>query len=365
MIKALKRYNISIKNYRWFISIHANKCLSLIVFIIGGCEMNLRLETYRSGRDIPPIGGKSLFHSKELFLLFEETRGYTPYMVVVYDDDRYLMHILAVIQRDKYFFSHSLVRRCEVFDCGDFDSSVTNREELFGIALKYLTDLVSRYSFLIEFRNLADARFGYKSFRDNGYFPINWMRVYNSLHGDKTIDKRLSPSRIRQVRKGLRNGAEVGEASSETEIGAFARMLRHVYSSHIRKYFPDKTFFYNVYHHTLHSGLVRIFVVRYKDKVIGGSVCLYSKSTAYLWFSGGMRKTYSAQYPGVLAVWKAMTDAQERGYRHFEFVDVGLPFKRHGFREFVLRFGGKQSSTRRWFRFRWGWLNNLFVWLYS
>ena len=70
----------------------------------------------------------------------------------------------------------------------------------------------------------------------------------------------------------------------------------------------------------------RIFIVTYKDKVIGGSVCIYSNNSAYLWFSGGMRKTYALQYPGILAVWQALHDAKERSYRHLEFMDVGLPF---------------------------------------
>jgi len=45
-------------------------------------------------------------------------------------------------------------------------------------------------------------------------------------------------------------------------------------------------------------------------------------------------------------------------------MDVGLPFRKHGYRDFVLRFGGKQSSTRRWFRISWPWLNNLLVKFY-
>lgn len=57
-----------------------------------------------------------------------------------------------------------------------------------------------------------------------------------------------------------------------------------------------------------------------------------------------MRKTYALQYPGILAVWQALRDAKERGYRHLEFMDVGLPFHKHGYREFVLRFGGNKSA---------------------
>ena len=108
----------------------------------------------------------------------------------------------------------------------------------------------------------------------------------------------------------------------------------------------------------------KIFIVKYKERVIGGSVCIYSNKNAYLWFSGGLRKSYAPQNPGVLAVWIALKDAFDNGYKHLEFMDVGLPFKKHGYRDFVLRFGGRQSSTRRWFRFRWHWLNKLFTRIY-
>jgi hypothetical protein len=74
-----------------------------------------------------------------------------------------------------------------------------------------------------------------------------------------------------------------------------------------------------------------------------------------------MRKLYAMQHPGILAVWAALKDAFDRGISHLEFMDVGLPFRRHGYRDFIIRFGGKQSSTRRWFKFRVGWINRLLI----
>ena len=114
--------------------------------------------------------------------------------------------------------------------------------------------------------------------------------------------------------------------------------------------------------HSSHCG--RIFIIRYKNKIIGGSVCLFSGEDAYLLFSCGMRKTYPLQFPGVLAVWGAMLYAREHGYAHFEFIEAGLPFKKYGFRDFMLRFGGKQMSSRRWFHVRWNWLNRLLIKIY-
>ena len=68
---------------------------------------------------------------------------------------------------------------------------------------------------------------------------------------------------------------------------------------------------------------------------------------------------------GFLPYGKHWMMPKQRGYRHLEFMDVGLPFRKHGYREFVLRFGGKQSSTRRWFRFRWNWLNRVLIKMYE
>jgi hypothetical protein len=45
-------------------------------------------------------------------------------------------------------------------------------------------------------------------------------------------------------------------------------------------------------------------------------------------------------------------------------MDVGLPFQKNPFREFILRFGGKEQSTYRWFRFGIRWINRLLTWLY-
>lgn len=58
--------------------------------------------------------------------------------------------------------------------------------------------------------------------------------------------------------------------------------------------------------------LAKVFLVKYKGKIIGGSICLFSKESAYLWFSGGMRKTYAFLYPGILAVWAPITYAYEK-----------------------------------------------------
>ncbi len=327
--------------------------------------MALKLTTYRNGSQLPDLPGSDTFHSTDLFHIYEATPGYSPVLVVASEQGKTVAKLLAVVRKSVRLFPPAIIKRCEVYGTGEYFDNALDKESVFARMLERLTREALPDAFLIEFRNLNNSLFGYKAFRQNRYFPINWLRVRNSLHSVMRAEERFSSSRIRQIRKGLKNGATVREAFNAGEIKQFALMLRHIYSSKVRRHFPSLRFFEQLNAQPLIGRRSKIFVVLYKQKIIGGSVCIYSDDSAYLCFSGGMRKTYALQYPGILAVWKAIDDAKQHGYRHLEFMDVGLPFHRHGYREFVLRFGGKQISTRRWFRFRWEWLNRLLTLFYE
>ena len=59
--------------------------------------------------------------------------------------------------------------------------------------LEHLTQEASRSCVLIQFRNLNNSMFGYRVFRTNDYFPVNWLRVRNPLHSmEKTEDRGLT-----------------------------------------------------------------------------------------------------------------------------------------------------------------------------
>jgi len=328
--------------------------------------MPLKLTTYYHGIDLPELPGNNTFHSQELFRIYEATPGYIPLLIVASKEGKPVGKLLATLRKSVRIFPPAIIKRCDIFGTGEYFNEEDDREYIFSEMLQRLTDeALIKNTFLIEFRNLENSLFGYKAFKENHYFAINWLRVRNSLHSIDKVEERFSSSRIRQVKKGLKNGAEIREACNVDDIKAFSRMLHHVYSSKVRRHFPSRDFFLHLEQQMIKEGKSKIFIITYKNKIIGGSTCIYSGDSVYLWFSGGMRKTYALQYPGILAVWQALVDAKQRGYRHLEFMDVGLPFRKHGYREFVLRFGGKQSSTRRWFRFRWTWLNKLLSKIYE
>lgn len=84
-----------------------------------------------------------------------------------------------------------------------------------------------------------------------------------------------------------------------------------------------------------------MFFVKYKGKIIGGFICFFLKESVYLWFLGGMWKIYVFFYFGILFVWVFIIYVYEKGYVYLEFMDVGLLFKKYGYRDFIFCFGGK------------------------
>lgn len=318
----------------------------------------IRLMTYRSGSTLPSLAGTLLPHSNELFRVYEQTPGYAPVLIVASLENRPVAKLLAVIRRSVRLFPPSFIHRCEVYGTGEYFDESLSSDEIFGQMLEHLTNEVLKDCFLIEFRNLPTALSGYRHFRHNDYFPINWIRVYNSLH-NRPPEQRIDPKRLRQVNRSAKLGAYTQPAKTEEDLEAFLRMLQRNYSSKLRKHFPDRQLFRLLIRHRPEGELAKVFLVKYKDRVIGGSFCVFSGDRAYLGFSGGLRKSYAWLHPGTMAVWAAICYAHQQGYAHFEFADAGLPFQKLGFRRFLLSFGGKQVSTRRWFRFRWKWLNHL------
>ena len=335
--------------------------------------MALKLTSYYRGSLVPDLPGNNTFHSNALFHIFEGTPGCYPILLTISEDGVVLAKILAVVQRLVRFVPFYSIRRCVAYGPGEYFCENSQREDLFNMMLKEITNYAKRLNcFVIEVRNLSSPVSGFASFKQNSFFPVNWMRVRNTFDDDgQEVEQVFSPSRRRQVKQALKNGAVVGTTQTGEDIQEFAHMLKRNYLSKIRKHFPDIEFFQQIQQGIKNVNIgeswqrFKIFIVRHQQKIIGGCVCIYSGDTAYVWFSGGMNKTHLRQYPSVMAVWQALKDAKTGGYKHLEFMDVGTPFRKHGYRDFVLRFGGEQISTRRWFKFRWRWLNKLCLYFYS
>lgn len=185
--------------------------------------MAIRLTIYKKSQDIPPLPGSNVFHSTEFFQILEKTPGYTPSLMVAFQGKNPVAKMLFITRRNSrllYFTSKTYS-----YGTGEYFDPKTDRELIFNEMLSYFTYLYKEKSFLLEFRNLEEPLFGYRYFRQNQYFPVRWLRVRNSIHHN-TLEKWMSPSRKRQIARGLKNGAVMETADTKEAVDGFSQCSR-------------------------------------------------------------------------------------------------------------------------------------------
>lgn len=321
----------------------------------------MRIEIYTQSKQLPELIEGQVQHSAMMFRSFESSRGCKPYMFVAYDDsNKELGHILVIKRRRFTLLPPMLSYWYNINGEGVYSKEFTDREALFAVFLDKVLDMFDFRHTFIKVHNIEDSRFAYGILREHGFVPTRDQRMYISLHS-KAPQERLTRAYRAHIRKAEASGVTYRQATTQKDIDAGIQLLHNYYISKTRRLPSKKTL--DAMLHDCNGTLserAKMFVVEYKDKIIGSSFCLYDKERANLAYSCGLRKRFPMQYPGIMAIWAALSDAYERGFAHFEFLEVRALSRIHiNFIGTLLNYGGKQKGTLRWFHFKWRWLNKI------
>lgn len=321
----------------------------------------IRIEQYNSGEKLPKLIPGIFFHSEHFFHILENSPGIKPIMLVAYDGEEEKGHLLAMLKRDFRIIPPGVYHWCSIYSEGVYAEEKSDRNELFSIFMNHLLKKLDMKYLFVEVRYIADTRNTYRTFSKYNFVPRQDLRIYNSLHSRKP-EERLSRAYHSHIRRAKARGVTFRQIKERPEIEQGIRMLKKYYASKIGRYFAPTELLVKMLTKNEENGPeTRMFAVYNKEgKMIGCSICLYSEDRAYLLYNCGLRKSYPLLYPGIMSVWAAIKDAHRQGYAHFEFAVSGTPLNRKiGFKNFLLNFGGKQTSTLRWYRFRWNLINKI------
>ena len=353
---------------------------------------------YTSGDTLPEgLMEDNFFHSPQLFALCQQTPRHRPYMVTVENNDGLILaQMLAVVRYRTSWFPPYYYMHCRIMGEGVYDikhltantehSAEQNNDQqenvqhstsnalcstLFDQMLKALTSKLGPRMLYVEVSHLSHKMFGYRQLRAARYFPVRWMSIHNSLHS-RTPEERIAPALQQRIDNAYERGVITDEVKSEEDFKEFMKLLRQHNWLKPKRYIPANEFFHSFTSlpPTDDKATVtlpengKLYLTRYHNRVVGCSAVVYSNHQAYLWYAAYRRKSFAWVHPRELTIWHAIKDAHARGYEHIFFMDVGLPFRKNKFREFILRFGGKPVTTYRWFRCSIKWINSFLSWIY-
>jgi lipid II:glycine glycyltransferase (peptidoglycan interpeptide bridge formation enzyme) len=269
-----------------------------------------------------------------------------PFAIGVSEDNKLQGLIVGYITHEKNPLKQFLTRRAIIVGGPLLDENIS--AEALAALLKALSRSSCRYSptltdinrhspIYIESRNFHDYSKWKTIFEQSGFAYQPHLNFHQDCTKENILSS-MSESRRRQIKKAIKNGVEIVEASSIKEVKAFYDILFDLYRNKIKTPLFAWTFFKDFYI----QSYGKYFLVKYQDTIIGGIMCPILQGKAiYEWFVCGLDDVYKNQYPSVMATYAAIEYANEHNIPLFDFMGAGKPREAYGVREFKARFGGE------------------------
>ena len=305
----------------------------------------MRILTYS---DIDPAAWQSLVAQSPYATWFQTPEAYafyaslpdelTPFTVGVDEDGQLMGVVVGYTTREtnpikQLFTCRSIVIGGPLLDESISDNAVT--------ALLCAVKRVTRSSIYVETRNFHDYSRWRHVFEQCGFAYQPHLNIQVACN-DQHI---MSEQRQRQVKRAIKNGAEICEASSEQEIRDWYQILRQLYRQKVRTPLWSEAFFLQFYR----NGVGKFLLVKYNGQVIGGMMCpIFAGKAIYEWYVCGLDEAYREQYPSVMATYAAIEYAKQNGLPVFDFMGAGVPDKTYGVRDFKMEFGGEVVEYGRY-----------------
>ncbi|WP_315358326.1 GNAT family N-acetyltransferase [Prevotella nigrescens] len=326
--------------------------------------MEVKTSIITRSKDLPELCKGTFFHSRDLFCMLEQIPRLKPCMVVATDENgETIGQILAQIRVKRRILGINFTRRARVYSEGCYQDGIDNTEK--GKLFDAMTDalvhhLLRHRCYHIELSDISKKMFGYRTLRKHGFVPIPWIQVHHSLHS-RAPEERASEKVLQRVKRALENGFETRSAMDKAEIHQLYRLIKRYYILRKQRYIPHEELFQQIGN----SAFGHVYVTLYKGRMVGGSVVVDSGRDSMLWFDAAMEKRYILYHPHTLTVWYAIKEAHRRKQDHIHILNLGLPFSRSKYRDFILSFGGKPVSSYRWFRFSNSLMRRFMFWYYQ
>lgn len=244
--------------------------------------------------------------------------------------------VVGYIQKDggrlKQFFS-----RRAIINGGPILAEDISDEEITELLDRCKQQLKGKAIF-VETRNFDDYSLYKAVFEKVGFVYEPHYNFHVDTSSNEIVEANMGKSRKRDVKTSLRNGATIVEEPSLDDVKAFYAVLENLYRTKVKTPLFPFSFFERLYQ----SSFGRFLLVKYADRIVGGTVCVCGEDTVYEWFACGEDGVYKNIYPSTLATYAGIRYAADHGYRRFDMMGAGAPGDGgYGVRDFKAKFGGQ------------------------
>ncbi len=306
---------------------------------------NHQFQTYKRFLSQHPHG--NFFQSPEFFHFIEDIEGYKAFQILaISESGEILGSLLGTFQSNGANLKSWLSRRLIVWG-GPLVArqNASQQAEVITGLLMEMKKHASGSAIYAEFRNFFDTSEWQNAFAGCGFKYKPHLNYLVKTDAEAAVKKRMSSSRMRQIKSSLKAGARIVEAGSEADVMDYYYILKTLYREKVKKPLPNLELFLKFWK----SSICKFFIVKREDEVIGGIVCpIYENKVIYEWYVCGKDGMEKGLHPSVLATWAPIEYGFQNGFEHFDFMGAGKPDEDYGVREFKARFGGEEVCFGRY-----------------
>lgn len=278
----------------------------------------------------------SFFQSQECFGFYKSLTFFEPFVFSVMENNNLKGVIVGYIQVEKNRIKQFFTKRA-VVNGGPLLAEDISDNALEKLLLACAKDLKHK-AIYVEMRNFNNYSKWKDVFEKCGFLYQPHYNFKINTTSSVVVDENMGKSRKRDAKISLRDGAVVVDCPCVEDIIEFYSILQELYRTKVK----TPLFPFEFFEELSKSKFGRFLLVKYQDRVVGGTVCVCDNKSVFEWFACGEDGVYKNIYPSTLATYAGIQYAVQNGYENFDMMGAGAPNDGgYGVRDFKAKFGGE------------------------
>ena len=279
----------------------------------------------------------NIFQSQMMLDVYNSYRKYDPKLITLTNKGELIGMVLSVIQKEHQYLLGKYTSRAIIWG-GPLVKD--NRSDFLNQVLQKYNQEISGKAIYSQFRNIWPwSEEEKKVFLSNGYSYVGHLNIIHNL--TQPIDQQfllVHKGRRKNIRRAEKLSLQFEEIFEQNQLEACLALIEDTYKR-IKLPVPDRSFFYKSFNVLGKKNILKIFVARWHDIIIGTRMVLCYKDLIYDWYAGA-DNNHLNKYPNDFLPWKVMEWGSINGYKYFDFGGAGKPGIPYGVRDYKSKFGG-------------------------
>jgi len=271
----------------------------------------------------------TIFHTSHWARVIEKTYGFTPFYCILEDPGgKIVAGVPFFLIKDAW-----RGRRLICLPFTDSCSPLINGEQVVEPLIKGMISLFNDHRFSsVEIRSGTENHMLQKlHMKDNNYYKLFRLDLSGGI---ESLWRGFKQKSIRYpIRKALSKKLVVDNTQDIKDIQAFYTL--NVLTRKKHGIIPQPyRFFANIFHEMIAKGHALLFIARFENRPVAGSIFFLDQKTMYYKFNASDHRYLSLQ-PNSFLVWQAVQYGCNKGLRYLDFGRTApdnkglMSFKRH------------------------------------